>query len=199
MRILIAFLMTVLWCGPAAADPFNFEDTAEGMVEKLAAEPKKTGTSAIGHKLKFRGAVRFRGVKVIRRDEERTIEEPIQVPARRTGNFVNLAVLFDFDSYALRNESFPLLDELAKALADPRLAGKSVNINGHTDADGPDDYNLRLSFNRAISVREYLSANHGLPSERLKVVGYGEAMPLKPNTTDTNKQLNRRVEVVPVE
>ena len=198
MRILIAALVAVLWCGPAAADPFNFEDTAAGMVEKLAAEPKKD-TAAGSHKLKFRGAVRFRGIKVIRRDEGRTIEQTIQVPAKRTGKFVNLAVLFDFDSYALRNESFPLLDELAKALADPRLAGKPVNINGHTDADGPDGYNLRLSFNRAVSVREYLSANHGVAPDRLKVVGYGEAMPLKPNTSDANKQLNRRVEVVPVE
>ena len=69
-------------------------------------------------------------------------------------------------------------------------------INGHTDSDGKDKYNLRLSLNRAGAVKKYLMDHYNVSRDRLKVMGYGECMPLKPNTSEKNKQLNRRVEIV---
>ena len=85
---------------------------------------------------------------------------------------------------------------MAKALKDPRLLGRSFFVNGHTDSDGADDYNLRLSFNRANAVLSYLVTNGRISAEVIKVMGYGEALPITPNISKANKQLNRRVEIV---
>jgi len=78
----------------------------------------------------------------------------------------------------------------------PRLKDQVVFLNGHTDSDGAEDYNLRLSMNRALAVKHYLIINRSVASNRLIVYGYGENMSLKPNTSVANKQLNRRVEIV---
>jgi len=53
-----------------------------------------------------------------------------------------------------------------------------------------------LSLNRAGAVKQYLIDHYTISPDQLKVVGYGESMPLKPNTSKENKQLNRRVEIV---
>jgi outer membrane protein OmpA-like peptidoglycan-associated protein len=203
MRRVFMLAALTLWCGTADAGQYNFETTAEGMVEKLsrtepapaAAGTTQTGGHQLGTTLKFRGIGGFRSVRVIRRHDGGTVEDTMTVPPRRVG-YVNLKVLFDVDSFALRPESFPLLDELGKALINPRLGERPVAINGHTDSDGPDRYNLRLSFDRAMAVKSYLTANHGVAPERIEVLGYGESVPLKANSSAANKQLNRRVEVV---
>jgi len=117
-------------------------------------------------------------------------------PGKRTGRFINLKIEFDVNSYAIRPDSFSLLNELAKALNDPRLKGQVVFLNGHTDSDGAEEYNLRLSMNRALAIKHYLIINRSLASNRLIVYGYGENMPLKSNISASNKQLNRRVEIV---
>ncbi len=68
-------------------------------------------------------------------------------------------------------------------------------INGHTDADGSEGYNLELSVNRAAAMKRYLVNTHRIAADSLEVVGYGEGMPLVANSSRANKQLNRRVEV----
>ncbi len=108
---------------------------------------------------------------------------------------INLKVHFDFDKYVIRKESYPLLDDLGRALNSPQLKGKRVIVVGHTDSDGPDRYNITLSKNRANSVKEYLVKKCGIPSSLLFMEWYGESRPLVPNTSADNKQLNRRVEI----
>ncbi len=70
----------------------------------------------------------------------------------------------------------------------------SVTIEGHTDADGSDDYNLDLSQRRAESVVAWLS-EQGVEAGRLTAVGKGEAEPISDNESDAGKAANRRVEV----
>ena len=53
-----------------------------------------------------------------------------------------------------------------------------------------------MSLNRALAVKDYLVGKYGISPDRLKVFGFGESMPLAPNTSVENKQLNRRVEIV---
>ena len=181
----------------AIAGEFGFEDKAEGMVKALL----KPTTDSPGE-FRLRGGsgstrVRTRGVRVIeRRPNRRLATKIIHVPEQRVGGFVNVKVLFDVDSHALRPESIGVLDEMAKALKDPRLLGRSFFVNGHTDSDGSDDYNLRLSFNRANAVLSYLVTNGRVSAAVIKVMGYGEALPIAPNVSKANKQLNRRVEIV---
>jgi outer membrane protein OmpA-like peptidoglycan-associated protein len=69
-----------------------------------------------------------------------------------------------------------------------------VEILAHTDDLGTDEYNIKLSDKRAHSVLQYL-VYKGIPEERLISNGYGETIPLVPNTSDENRALNRRVEM----
>ncbi|MFK7816507.1 MAG: OmpA family protein [Gammaproteobacteria bacterium] len=69
----------------------------------------------------------------------------------------------------------------------------NIEISGHTDSRGSDDYNLRLSQSRATSVMKYL-INNGIDSNRLRAVGYGETNPIADNESDEGLAKNRRIE-----
>ena len=86
------------------------------------------------------------------------------------------------------------MDEIADVMVShPELL--RIRVEGHTDSDGNDRYNLKLSQLRAESVVAYLTGR-GVEIQRLDPVGFGETRPLVDNTTAENKQLNRRVEFV---
>jgi outer membrane protein OmpA-like peptidoglycan-associated protein len=70
-----------------------------------------------------------------------------------------------------------------------------IQLEGHTDSVGTDDYNMRLSQQRADAVQDYL-ASQGVPAANLSSVGFGKASPVASNDTDTGRQQNRRVEMV---
>lgn len=100
-------------------------------------------------------------------------------------------VYFDFDKWNLRPESFVELDRVVKMLADnPAI---EIEMSAHTDSRGSDDYNFKLSDNRARSVMEYILSK-GIATSRIRSQGYGETKPVVPNDSDENRQLNRRVE-----
>ncbi|MBF0202388.1 MAG: OmpA family protein, partial [Desulfamplus sp.] len=61
--------------------------------------------------------------------------------------------------------------------------------------DGTEAHNRKLSLRRAYTVKNHIQKEFGIPESLLKAVGYGEALPLEPNTCERNKQMNRRVEV----
>jgi len=100
-------------------------------------------------------------------------------------------VFFDFDKATLRPESFVELDRVVELLKEnPKI---EIELSAHTDSYGSDDYNMKLSDNRAKSCREYILSK-GIKESRIISKGYGETMPVAPNDTDENRQLNRRVE-----
>lgn len=107
---------------------------------------------------------------------------------------VDVQILFAFDSAYILPEAKPSLDELGKALSDPKLAGASFLIAGHTDAKGADDYNLALSQRRAGSVADYLIDTYHVDKGHLTVIGFGEEQ-LK-NKEDPLADENRRVQIV---
>ena len=108
-------------------------------------------------------------------------------------------VLFDFDQSYIRDDARPVLARLAEALQ--ALPDARVEITGHTDSKGSDDYNLALSQRRADAVRDWL-ALLGLSAVTMTTAGAGEASPVAPNTTagggdnPEGRQQNRRVEFV---
>ncbi|WP_320169340.1 OmpA family protein [Maridesulfovibrio sp.] len=108
---------------------------------------------------------------------------------------INLAVQFDSDSSVINQDSYPLLNELGKALISNNLKNKRILIAGHTDSDASPEYNLKLSKERAEAVKQYLTQNFPIPPQRIGTTGFGESQPLVPNTTKYNKLLNRRVQV----
>ena len=100
-------------------------------------------------------------------------------------------IFFDFDKATLRPESASELERLAKLLNDvPTL---QIEISGHTDNKGSDDYNQKLSHKRARSVVENLISK-GISGGRLEYKGYGESEPIASNDTEEGRQLNRRTE-----
>ena len=70
-----------------------------------------------------------------------------------------------------------------------------MQVEGHTDSVGGDDYNQQLSEHRAGSVRDYLTGA-GIPTDSVTAQGFGKSQPVATNTTATGRQQNRRVELV---
>lgn len=100
-------------------------------------------------------------------------------------------IFFDFDKSTLRSESTAELERLTQLLNDlPKL---QIEISGHTDNKGSDEYNKKLSHDRAKAVVDYLITK-GIKAERLKFAGYGFDRPIAPNDNDAGRQLNRRTE-----
>ena len=107
---------------------------------------------------------------------------------------VRLMVFFDYDKATLRPESFTDLKNAIDFLRDnPQVY---VEIAGHTDKRGTDDYNDKLSQDRAGSVASYIVINGNIDPERVKPVGYGKRKPLFNGDTEEIHQVNRRVEMV---
>ena len=104
-------------------------------------------------------------------------------------------VKFDFEDTHLRPEATAALDDFAQDLV---AANESVfiEIQGHTDASGEDDYNLELGFKRAEAVLRYLNMRHGLPLHRMSAISYGETAPVADNGTRDGRAQNRRVVLV---
>lgn len=107
------------------------------------------------------------------------------------------SVTFDFDSARLRPGAQAELNE-AVAMLNMHSEIRRVEVAGHTCDLGSADYNQGLSERRAQSVRDYLVEN-GVSADRLVVRGYGEDRPKVGNTSDANRQQNRRVELVVLE
>lgn len=98
---------------------------------------------------------------------------------------------FGSGSATLDAQSYFLLDSIADIIA--RCPGLNILVAGHTDSDGSDAANLRLSERRAASVVQYL-AGKGVEASRITSVGFGESVPLVANDSAQNKKRNRRIE-----
>ena len=107
---------------------------------------------------------------------------------------LGLPVQFAFDYSHILPAAYRQLDAVAEGI---KLAGPGVKvvIEGHTDAVGTDEYNLKLSSQRAESVRTYLITHHGIGPAQLRVVGMGKLAPLNKKVPTASE--NRRVEFRP--
>ncbi|MEM9834016.1 MAG: OmpA family protein [Bacteroidota bacterium] len=100
-------------------------------------------------------------------------------------------ILFELESFALGKKAYTYLDGVAAYLSEnPDI---KLRVAGHTDSSGTDRFNQNLSEKRAGAVADYL-AHRGITTDRIVTVGYGEKRPLVKNTSEANRQLNRRVE-----
>jgi OOP family OmpA-OmpF porin len=106
-------------------------------------------------------------------------------------NWVLIGINFDFNKSTIKPESIPILYNAAEILL--RNPDIKIEIQGHTDNIGSENYNQKLSLRRAESVRNFLIAK-GIADNRLTTVGYGKSKPIMDNKTEQGRGLNRRIE-----
>lgn len=189
IRLIIAVVLLTVFCAVyvEAGEKPVFQTTKEEIVRELTRSVSRTrGFMPEGQK---------RSIVIYGKKDTKTIEKIVVISDTDNTPKVNLKIEFDFNSYKIRPESYSLLRELGNALKTENISRRNIVINGHTDSDGTRQYNLGLSLNRALAVRQYLTANFNIKPGNLMILGYGEAMPLVSNTTAANKQINRRVEI----
>jgi outer membrane protein OmpA-like peptidoglycan-associated protein len=124
------------------------------------------------------------------------VQEPLVLdiylePVRAGAKDILNNLFFATGEYKLENKSKTELDKLIGFLNENK--NLKVEISGHTDDVGKDEDNIELSRKRAKSVYDYL-VNAGVNVSRLKYAGYGETQFVVPNTSDKNRQMNRRIE-----
>ena len=155
--------------------------SAADMVEQLKVQPAPSGP-------------RTRSLRNL--SIESTSASPAGADAAIPRPSLSLLIQFDFDSARVKPESQQALANLAQALQSRELAGSKFAVEGHTDARGRADYNLKLSQQRADAVRAFL-AHHGVAEPRLAATGKGSSEPA--NTADPLAAENRRVRIVNVD
>lgn len=104
-------------------------------------------------------------------------------------------ILFDFDKHELRPTEYSVIDALLSQLTSDAI-GKGINIVGHTDSIGTEQYNLILSQKRANAVRDYILTKYQSSIKINATFGLGESQPIVSNETPEARQLNRRVEII---
>lgn len=107
--------------------------------------------------------------------------------------FINEKVQFKTNSAEILSQSDPLLDAMATTLLH-HTELVLIEVQGHADERAPDDYNLRLTQQRAAAVVEAL-VRRGVPRQRLRPMGYGEYCPIDPARNEQAWEKNRRVEL----
>jgi outer membrane protein OmpA-like peptidoglycan-associated protein len=100
-------------------------------------------------------------------------------------------ILFQTGKATILAESYGILDSVAQVMRDyPKIR---IRIEGHTDSQGSESYNEKLSDDRAASVFRYL-VNQGIAPKRMSSIGKGEGTPIDTNRTAAGRTANRRVE-----
>lgn len=112
-------------------------------------------------------------------------------PAEQNAIVVLNNIFFDLNKYELKPQSITELKEVVDFMN--KNPGLKIEIGGHTDDSGTEAYNQQLSAKRANAVAEFLK-NNQIPTQRIVVKGYGSQKPVLPNTSEENKQQNRRIE-----
>jgi VWFA-related protein len=122
-----------------------------------------------------------------------TYDRSVFTPFSGVGDIALVNIEFDYDKATIRPESMPRIQEIAGVMK--TYPTMRMEIRGHTDDRGSDDYNQRLSEQRARAVADALE-DMGVTPARLTVQGFGESRPLAPNDNEENRRKNRRTEFV---
>ncbi len=178
------------------AEELTFPTTEEEIIEALSVAPEtsvkgrgglKSSKSLEGQSQLFnQGTTRGLGGIV---EDDKALEEAPKVGA---------LILFDYNSAKIKAESLPLLRMYGKVLQDD-LEEAVMVIAGHTDSIGSEKYNLKLSQQRAESVKKFLLTDYQITERRLIIKPYGEGKPIETNTTADGRAKNRRVEFIRIQ
>lgn len=184
------------------ANPYPGPDDQKTILEAEEAAKrlgKDRGAISIGYK-----TVCIVGFAVTISGKSINVEETLKnLNAKEVGTEIQISlsgdVLFDFDKWDIRPEAKETLDKIAKVVKE--LKKNNVLIEGHTDSKGSDSYNLKLSQNRADSVKRWFLEKSDLNQVTFITMGYGKSKPVASNTmpdgsdNPKGRAKNRRVEI----
>lgn len=173
------------------ADRIAAEEAARKAAEEAAKKAEQEKQDSIARakaEEEARKAEQERLDSIARAEAERQAHE---AALRELAKAMDIQTLFDFDSYELTDTAKEQLDKMAEYMK----LNKAINVEvgGHTDSMGTEDYNQTLSEQRAKSVVDYLSGK-GIDASRLSAVGYGKKHPVATNDTEEGRAQNRRIE-----
>ncbi len=165
--------------------------TGKFIIPAFSGKKYKIEVEAPGHLRYFEDFYVFPG------EEINVQAKHISLQKNQMGNKILLSWhFFDFDKYSLKTESIPELENLIHLMK--IVPTIKIKIIGHTDADGSESYNLKLSENRASAVKQYI-VDQGIEPSRITIEGKGESVPLYDNNNSRLKHWNRRVEIIIIE
>lgn len=165
----------------------NFDDIKGKFLK--SSDPSKLAVIKLEHQVKARkGESQFSAADIV--SYFTTTTRAIQRPT------ISADIRFEFDSAKLTPEAKKNLDEWGAALSNPLLKDNKFQVAGHTDDVGSADYNMKLSWNRAAAVKEYLTKKFQISQDRLVTDAHGESAPIMAGTSEEVRAANRRVEFV---
>ena len=129
--------------------------------------------------------------ELTKRDKKMVME--MKSAIERQGKIVLYGINFKTNSAEINPNSYKVLDQIASVMKDEGTM--NVRIEGHTDNVGSENYNEKLSLERATATKIYLVSKHHISEDRITVAGMGESMPIADNATEAGKSANRRVEI----
>jgi len=209
LAVSVAFLVQVTAC--TTLDPYTREEktsnaakgaaigaaagVAIGLISGSNSSERKKRALILGGA----GALAGTGVGYYMDQQEMKLRQQLEgtgVSVTRIGDNITLNmpgnITFAVDSAAINADFYAVLDSVALVLDE--FDKTLVEVAGHTDSTGAEQYNQQLSLRRADSVAAYLRSRK-VAGERLMIVGAGEAYPVASNATPAGRQLNRRVEI----
>ncbi len=164
---------------------------AEQRAMRLQGEKSAAEEAALAAKREAEQALAER--EEARQRMRAALETVVETRETARGVIVNLPdILFDFDKAALRPEARETLSRVCGIFL--IVQGYDLSVEGHTDSVGSDEYNQKLSEQRAGSVKNYLDSCE--LKKQITAKGFGETQPIASNDTNDGRQKNRRVEIV---
>ena len=125
----------------------------------------------------------------------RSIFQPAEAEVLTSGDAIIVRMKglnFASGSSEIQPKNFGLLTKLQQVI---REFPGAITISGHTDAEGNDALNMKLSEQRSAAVHQYLTANMDLAPDRIRAIGRGESEPIASNETEEGRLQNRRIDV----
>jgi outer membrane protein OmpA-like peptidoglycan-associated protein len=130
------------------------------------------------------------------RDMRQALANSDAAAVRREGDLLAVTlkgdVTFDYDSAVVKPGAYSEIDRIANVMR--QYPDTYIQVEGHTDSTGSEEYNLELSARRAVAVKNLL-VQKGVSPSRIETVTFGESRPIATNETEAGRQMNRRVEI----
>lgn len=205
LKTIITITLITILSACTTTDPYTGEEKVRKSVKYSAAGAVVCGLiGATRNSTSARNAAAGcaaigAGVGAYMDHQEKELREELEgtgVRVVREGDQIQLImpsnITFNIDEYLIKNEFYDTLDSVGKVLY--KYKDTQLDVIGHTDSTGNDEYNMTLSQRRANSVASYLE-NRGIPGNRLSVIGMGEGQPIADNNSAAGRAQNRRVEL----